>query len=247
MSVEEQYTSEVRRELGYLAAWLPTTPLSLGDYGYLDGATFRREGNISVFGVDYEPLGAGVSADIRYQSSKGVDLTFQGKADGQIIPDIPAGHAGVKIAFSKDSAVVLVTDDASEQPFSDVASVQTQILALEDPKALHEKVVISSIVTAEGTSVLVSRSSTGELTVGAKADLSGLGDLAKASVDLKVRREREMSTTILAQPGLTPLLRAFRVRRWGFQGPGFQPEGVAAGPVQQEDAGFEWLSEPMTA
>ena len=31
MSVEEQYTSEVRRELGYLAAWLPTTPLSLGD------------------------------------------------------------------------------------------------------------------------------------------------------------------------------------------------------------------------
>jgi hypothetical protein len=46
-STAEQYAAEIRKELGYLAAWTPGTPITVGTIGTLDDGVFEPRGNLS--------------------------------------------------------------------------------------------------------------------------------------------------------------------------------------------------------
>jgi len=53
MATGERFSKLLRQELACRAVWPPVlTPITLGDYGLLDGAEFRKLGNIADFGVN---------------------------------------------------------------------------------------------------------------------------------------------------------------------------------------------------
>jgi hypothetical protein len=243
-----QYANEIHRELRYLATWGPGTQLDLGDCGPIEKPwLFRRQASLSDFGIDFKPDDHGEAIDLHYRSAGGVEFSLKARGETAGLPNVPAGKAALAISFKKENAIVLETKGAVEVAIENLYEVQTKVLqGIRDKTFPRDHAVISSVVTAAGTAVLISKSSKSQLTVSAEADLSGLTDLASADAGLSIAHEREMSTTILGAPGLTPLFRAFRAKRnWPWEDE-FKIGPLVEGDLELPDVGtsespFDWV------
>eukprot|EP01037_Dinobryon_pediforme_P010939 gene10939-11022_t len=71
-AIYEQYTHELRNKFGYLATWIPTTKLKLGDIGILKKDRFEYRGNL------------GLLADATITNSLGIDTKII--ANGHLTP-----------------------------------------------------------------------------------------------------------------------------------------------------------------
>src|SRR4051812_42127538 len=218
MSLAEQYVDGVREELKYWATWGPGTHLSLGDCGPVVDGVFRREANVRDWDIDFDDTASPSNEDWSFNSDKNAEVTFQAQAENQKIPEIPQGTAGISIKFKNDQAAVLAIKGSNQGSIDNVHRLKQQVLAKgkeDGPDAFPENfAVITDLVTADATTVLVEHASGGEYVASAKADLkAGLVDLANASLGLSVAHSKNVKTELEATANATPLFRGFRLKR----------------------------------
>lgn len=246
MDTAHQYTKEIHDEIQYLAAWLPGIHLELGDCGPVDRDwLFSRERSLVEFKVPFEHEPRGKRIDAHHESKGSVEYVIQGEGENANISNLPAGKAGIDIKFTRENAVILETNDAYEVSITDIYQLQRDLLYLARRDRFPEGyAVITNIVTAGATTVLISSSSSAHFTLSAEADLkAGLADLANGSLEFAVKRSKDVSTKILAEPGLTPLFRAIRFKSGILVKPGtfglLDAEELPS--IGEEDSPFEWL------
>lgn len=221
MSLAHDYVRGIRDELEYWGTWSPQTHLALGDCGPVVNGIFQRQANIrDQFGIDFEELPSPVTGGWSFNSDRSASIDYQLAGGNQNIPEIPPSKAGLSITFNSDEAIVMAARGGKEGTIANIHQLKKDLIdrgARKGEQAFpRDFAVITTLITADATTVLVSHSKGGKYVVSAEADLkAGLVDLANASLNLSTAHTHNVRTELDAQEGTTPLFKALRLkRRW---------------------------------
>jgi hypothetical protein len=184
---------------------------------------FNRERNVRDFGINFEEAASPASGNWSHSSEGSIDWSTQAKADAQSIPNIPQGTAGLQVKFNRAHAVVLQIPSGTESTITDIYKLKQQLIAsaLNNNSAdqyPEDFAVVTSVVTADAATVLISEQAGAELTVSASADFkAGLASIADASLEITVKNSRQVKTELVAAKLATPLIQGIKLKRnwWG--------------------------------
>ncbi|MEV6286244.1 hypothetical protein [Kribbella sp. NPDC051770] len=216
-TAEEAYTESMFGQFSYLANWLPGTPLKLGLIGVLQGKTFVPKSPIGTFGVRFgttsEP---GPQQSLQFQSSSEikVDVKVAGEVS-KLVPALPEAQAGAAVSFGASSGVVFHARGITISRVSDVIGLEAAIWDLWDRGIWNpDWVVITELVKADRTTVLISEGRYGKVELGVSAAVpAGPVDLGDLTGDLSVVSSYGMHTQLIGEGGLSPLFRAVRIKK----------------------------------
>jgi len=237
--VVHRYTDEIHEQLGYWATWLPGKRIRLGDCGPIRDREFKVERNLKDFGIPFKKAPSGAPGNnIVHSSAAGVEWEFQAAGGVAHIEGVPPGKAGVAVRFSRANAIVLVVHEPRESQIADIYALREALLERTlDGEFPESYAVVTSVVDAGSTTVLISNSGEGLFSASAEADLAaGPVDLANAKLALQRVSWRGLETEVVAEHGLTPL----------FQLAGFKKGGRFRGKPDFKGLAFEEDPEPGT-
>lgn len=218
------YAKQMAKKFGYYATWLPTSPLRLGDYGILSNKyIFVRVGNVADLGVEFSTRGDETPGSIDYQTSGAVSISVNVTAD----PNLPSAPIKTKIgfSFSKKRSVVFKATGVRVTSIENQVALGAELLTLFPNQWNKKHRVITELVEADTTTIIIANSKSSKLELSAEGDISGNIDIANASLGLAVTTQHEMSYTDIAKSGISPLFLTSGLNSKG----GFSPAAAALG------------------
>ena len=229
MRTRKIYTRDLFNQFGYLATWLPGTPLELGDIGILNGREFTKIGNLKDHGLTFEIEEDYTPTDLDYSSKNAVSITT--KLSGA---PVPAGStlteidAGISIKFSKENAILLKAKDTTTPAIKDQITLGNKILELfKKGEWNHKWAVITELVHATNCSILISSSKEGHIDLKATANIATNAiDITDTSFEFVDSFSKDVSTSLIARKGLTPMFKVSKVRRRFVAPPIFKFKGI---------------------
>lgn len=219
MSLAEQYVQGVHRELKYWATWHPAMQLRVGDWGLIEDGILDRQGNVlQDWGIEYREDTTDVTGNWTFKTDLHAEIKVEAKGEVKTIPNVPKGKAGLQIKFKDDEAVVLVARGGKQHRIPDVHRLKRQLVAkareLGRDEFPRNIAIVTEVIVADITTVIVSNASDAEYAVSADADFgAGLLDLANAEIGVQFAHSRNAQAELDASKGATPLFRGFRVKR----------------------------------
>jgi hypothetical protein len=243
MAIHDSYTKEILEQLNYNATWLPTVQLAPGDVCDIRGNEMQLMSSLTEFKIPFELEDRAVDTDIEYSSEGAVSINFKASGDPPPVGSLlDIGDAGVSLSFSRSQAVVLRMAKCSSKRLKSLQKVGEQVLALHNAGTWPEGyVVVSEIVAAGASTIIISNGESAGLDLTAKAGV-GTGAFTLASLDagLQVKRESKIGAKFVAVPGLTPLVRVSGIQERFLRPDRFRgaPAGAspnAFGPVDYAD------------
>ena len=215
MKTSKKYTKELYRQFGYLATWLPGTPIALGDIGILRNNEFTKISTLESQGIKFDVVDDPTESDIEHSSKGGVSLTT--KASGTAAPVGSAlGNmdAGITVEFSKENAILFKANGTTSPSIKNQIALGAEIIKrFQTGKWDKDWAVVTEVVNAKSGTILISSSRNGkiELKATAKVDTAML-DIADTKLGLEMKFSKDLSTKIIAQEGLTPLFKVSTVK-----------------------------------
>lgn len=231
----ETYLRAIHDNLGYLAIWLPTVRLRVGDVGTIEDGEFQKTTDLKALGLSFKTEKTNSAAALGYTSSDSVDMKLLGAGDAgsNALP----GNAGARLTleFKRANAVVFQAGNCSGQRVANLADLERAVLSARrsggwDPRTL----IITETLEAEGCTVVISAGSDARVELTAEGKLqTGSLDLTGLSAKLSLQKADNVAFHLIGERGLTPLFRAH-----GLKKPLFRPERLTArGGEPEENAG----------
>lgn len=213
MALSRLYADEIRKQFFPLyASFPPSSPLQLGDYGTLSGNVFQRVGNVRDLGIQFQVRLDDSPEQYKFTSASGVTVEFHTKGSGNV-NGVANARAGLTITFKKENSVFFNAADGLLNTIEDQATLATQILALHEQRRWNfDHVVITGLVQAGSSTVVVSASSESAVSFEATADTTARIDLADASIGFATTRATDLALELVAKSGSTPLLLLSKVK-----------------------------------
>lgn len=202
-----QYLRGIRLKLGYFATWLPSEQIAVGDIGIVQDHLFTKMTSLSVQGIDFS-ASLGSEAETLTQLD-GASVTVQIKAAGVADPSmsVPQAKAGIAFDFVGQKSFVFHAQGCRVRSINDLAGVESQIIEKYKDggwdKPWH---VVTHVVHADKTTVLVSESSGSRIEFSADGTLTAWTDLG-THANVAVAHERGSFTKFVGKQAMTPLLR----------------------------------------
>jgi hypothetical protein len=223
--LHKTYTVELHSALGYLATWLPTSELQLGDLVAAGDSGLTRVGHVRDHGLSFTPRPGSSRAIYEYASSGAVSIIA--KIAGQVVPgsSLADADAGLVVKFSRANAIVFEASGCSCAGIVDLASLGR---AIEKRYAAgkwdRNWMLVTELVNANAATIIIAGSQS------AQADLKASGTIGKGVIrlsDLDAKLEAkntvDIGFKIIASTGLTPLYRASGIKRSWFGSGQFRP------------------------
>lgn len=227
MRTSRKYTRELFREFRYFAAWLPGTPFELGDIGIMKGKQFTKIGNLKdeKFNIRFEIENDSTPSDINHSSKGAVIVTA--KLSGTASPTnstLTELEAGFNVSFSKENAILFKAKNTFNHTIKDQIKLGDEILTLyKNRKWDKDYVVITEIVEAESSTILISSEKNSSIDIKASADIGSKAlDIADTSLELGLKFSRGVSTELICKGDLTPLFKVSKVKNRLFSSPKFE-------------------------
>jgi hypothetical protein len=229
MQTVNQYTNEIFKQFGYLATWLPSIPLKIGDIGIIKGNVFTRVSNLEDKGILFDVINDDTKSDLEYSSKGAVSITT--KLSGTIAPTnsgLTELDAGIIVEFSKENAILFKANGTLTIIIKDQIRLGENILQLfKDGEWNKDWAVITELVNAETASILISSSKDGKVELKVKANIEAKAlDIANSELNFDLSFSKDVSTKIIAQERLTPLFRTSKVKSRLFASPIFKANNV---------------------
>lgn len=202
MGLADTYCNDIKNNFKVLyATWPPTTPMSLGDYGKLDGKVFVKQGNIrDDFNITFSSIiDPTPDESYEYQSSKAVETNLVAGVVG-------IAKAGLNINFSKEGAVFFLAADCFSHMMGNQPTTVEQVVALFRQRKLKGYHFVVNIIEAGAATIIVSGSKQAAIGIEAKTDVIGSLNLKDPSLDFDVKSERNIAFKIISKKGYTPLI-----------------------------------------
>jgi hypothetical protein len=236
MSVNAQYTAEMRKRFGYSATWVPTTEVRLGDVGILRNYEYERVRTLKDFGIGFKIRTDPAMGILEYTSADSVSL------DVKAASDIPTGAkiadlgARVEVSFSKGNAVFFQASDCITTSIEDQHALGHSLLKLYEAGDWPEDyVVITEVIRAKRTTVLVSSGHNALIELAIKGDIKpGYYTLVDANAGISVSRVHNIGTQVVAERELTPLFKAKGIKKRLLRSPIFDRRGGSNRSSQQD-------------
>jgi len=230
-SIAKTYVDDIHDEWEEVfATWPAGLELKLGDYGYLEDGIFQRMGNIAEKGISGERRDDNNDTAIEYKSSDEVSVV--GHAKGSVnVSGVANAKASLEISFSGKHAVFFKAAGGKWHTFESPEQIGQQILELfHAGKWKREFLVVTNLLKAGATTVVVSNGSSASVSLEAQADDIEAIDLADASVGLRIKSESNLGLKIIAEGGMTPLFGLMKIQRLSLFGLGLITTGYFWGP-----------------
>ncbi|MFF3849854.1 hypothetical protein [Streptomyces sp. NPDC002328] len=210
----------MRKAFGFQPTWFPDSEVRLGDVGVFRRGQFERKASLEEWGISWRSrVRPGASPLYEHRSEGAVDVSSAVSAAGGA-PAVTAG-GGIDVRFTKADAVLFRAADCWSEEIEDIGAVEAEMKARHrDKKWPRRHAVVTEVVHAGWTTVLISDSRTDSARLRATADASALGwDALTAKARLEWAGGSGVSTRFLSRGELTPLYRARGVLRRPFAGP----------------------------
>jgi hypothetical protein len=219
MSMNQTYTREIKDNLNYTATWLPNVKLSLGAVGVLSKYEFTYRTNLENLGIPFKEGKAGSEATYSYVSSDSVqrDIKLAGKAPiaGSVLADV---DAGITFTFSREDAVVFLATGCTVRSIANQEPIRKAILkAYDDGTWERDYVVVTELVSAASTTIIISEGSAGQFELRAKAGLNPTFEAINTEGSFALVHEAHIGFNCLAATGMTPLFRCLGLRIGWFR------------------------------
>ncbi len=245
MSISKHYVQEVRDNTNYLATWLPTVTVAVGDVGTIRDYEYQPLTNLKALGIDFESAPAHVVADVNYYSAGSVSISTKLAGDAPLAGSALAqAKAGMSIRFSRDNGVVLLAARCQSRQIKQMLEVSNEILKRHTTGEWKpDWVLVTEVVSADSTTILISRGSSAAIDLAATGSVSAPTlNLADVDAKFEIVQQSNIGTNILATRGLTPLFRAAAIRKHLFRpdqfrdaGPERSGEELKVGDVDYDD------------
>lgn len=210
--LDDMYARNLHKHLGYYATWQPTDHITLGDFGTMKGNIFWRAGNIKDFGIKVKPR-ASHSENLDYQSESGVNVNVDVSATTKGVK----AEGNVKFNFSQSNAIAFKADDITTEQMENIHHVGERLVDLYKEKGNAfrlEHVVVTELKKAGALLVLISRESSGGITLSGKIPVK-VGGVTVADInirDVTVTKSDGRVEAYLDKDGSTPLFRLSQVK-----------------------------------
>ena len=214
MSIKASFTRELKENLNYNATWLPNVHLELGDVGVLEDNEFKYRTKLAFLDIPFTVTKKGGKATFRHTSAGRVkrELKLEGSAPA-VGSALAQADAGITFAFNGESAIVFQADGCTVRMIADQEPLKRAILAaFGSGKWEKNYVVVTELVEADATTIIVAQGSGGRFELRAKAGLVPSFDAINASGNFSVVSEDRIGWQCVAERGMTPLFRALGVK-----------------------------------
>lgn len=225
MRTSRKYTRELYRQFRYYANWLPGTPLSLGDVGVLKAKEFVRKTNLKHLNLDFEIIKDSTPSQISHQSKGGVSVSAKIAGTAPVLGSVLSeAEAGISVSFSNENSILFKANGTYNHIIKDQVKLGKDILKLyEEGNWDKDYLVITELVEADSSTILISNSSGSSIELSANANVSlGQLDIANADIGLQPKISKDLYTEIITNKGLTPLFKSSKVQTRIFQQPIFE-------------------------
>lgn len=210
-SIAKAYTNAVKKNQKVLyGVWEPGFPVALGDFGVMEGNIFVRLGHIGEF-EELQDFGIDVRIDPTkdektFISEHGVRFelkpAFKGTIEGVEV------NASMDVVFSESGAVFFNAAGCRFEMVENKFELGQRLLALhkQDRKRWRkEYVVVTDLVRADRSLILVSESSDFAISLEAQANVPMI-NLAEASLRLDVKAQQSNGYQMIANDGQVLLI-----------------------------------------
>jgi hypothetical protein len=188
----------------------------LGDVGILRDYVYVRVRSLREYGIDFRARIERGTGSLQYASAGSVSSEF--KLAGQLPPAgsmLSEAQAGVVVSFNAENTFFFFADGYSTSSIEDQKALADGLLALRlNGDWPDDYVVVTEVVLSERTTILASSASGGQIELSADASAgAGIGDIFSGSAGLRALRAQNMALQVVAEGGLTPLFRAWGIKR----------------------------------
>jgi hypothetical protein len=210
-AVHEQYTREMHEKFGYLACWLPSERLALGDVGRLSDHRFEKITTLAALGVAFSSARESFPAELEYSSPSHVAVS----ADATVGLSAAAALSALSITFDRAGATFFQAADCVLESVGDLPALESSLLGLCDAGVWRsEYVVVTQVLRTGPTAILVSDQRGARIELRADTEgLTGQLPVARAAGRLSVTARSGLAASVIAPDGATPLFRAVQLRR----------------------------------
>jgi hypothetical protein len=180
------YTEAIRDHFKiFYANWPIGEPLKLGDYGIMSGKIFIREGNIvDDYNIPFQPRIDPSQGNYYFKSTDSVKVEFFPKGS-YIQPGMPRIKASMKMDFANEEAVFFNAAGIRNHSIESSAKLGETILSMfKEEKWSEKKVIITRLVQADSTTVIISGKSNASISLDAESEAIPNIKLADASIKL---------------------------------------------------------------
>lgn len=215
------YHQEMHKNLGYFAAWLPSSELALGDIGVLEAGRFRKQASLKELKIPYVVGSEGTPVTLSYSSAAS---RKPGLSAGARTPAAGA-KASLSIAFTSEGAFVFEALNARSVEIANRTTLADGILQAFAKGIWHsEWLVVESVYAAAFATIIVSEDRSSEIVLEASADVPlGSLPLADPKLGLTVSSTSGKIIHVVGGKNLRPLYSCVKVRDSLFREPSLVP------------------------
>ena len=212
------YTEAIRDHFKvFYANWPIGEPLKLGDYGTMDGKIFIRDGNIvDDYNISFQPRIDPSKDNYYFKSADSVKVEFFPKGS-YIQPGMPRISASMKIDFANGEGVFFNATGIKNHSIESSAKLSETILSMfKERKWSEKRVVITRLVQADSTTIIISGKAKASISLDAKSVAIPNIDLADASIKLAVSVDDGIGFAIITEEGCFPMIgiSGIKTKRW---------------------------------
>ena len=214
MGLSEIYTEEVHEHLHpWYANWEPGEPITIGDYGIMDGDIFIRQGHIKTLipEVSLEII-QDTTKDHRKFRSDGINEIEIGAGADVDVAGVANISAGFRIEFSRNRGVFFNAAGCLTRSLHDKTGLAKIIEDLYEKGEWKKKwAVVTDTITAKATTVAVSNQKNSAITFEVTGDVNKV-DLADADIGLKTASNDNVGYQVVTVEGMTPLIKLMKLQ-----------------------------------
>jgi hypothetical protein len=243
--MNDRYTREIRDNTNYLATWLPNVHVAPGQVGRITNNEFTYVGTLTGdFKIPVDTEDAPSQGDFEYYSAGAVKVTA--KLAGEVPPQgsiLAKIDAGINLAFSREHAVAFRAAKCRATRIRNQIDVGKAVLALHEKNEWPDDlVVVTEVITAGSTTILISSSSNAsiDLRASGSVDIKTV-HIADVDAGLSVSNSSNMGIQTVAEGGLTPLMRTQGIQKRLLRSATFRGRrGAAESPATTSFGGVDY-------
>ena len=197
----------------------------VGDIGIISDYQYRRVSSLADFGFEFGTRKDDSRAIMQYSTENAVSVEIGGGAQAGV-PGVEPVQGKLSVKFRSSDAVLFQAGNCHTLSIDNQHALGEKVLEMSGTGDWPDNyVVVTDVVSAEVTTILISSGSQAEAEFSVKADLNLQStSLANADTNVRLLRAKNIGTQIVAQRGLTPLFKAQGVVRRLIRPPSFGPQ-----------------------
>lgn len=247
-SIKKKVVKEIRQEIGYYTTWLPGKPVELGDVGKIINGSFERLSNLKNLGIKFEIVKDKTKSDFEYKSKDSVEenVTLDGKKIKLPISciDIVNAKIAIEFDFTREGAVVLVSEGELINRIDDIIKLEKDIKALDvNKKWDKDYVVITEVVISDKVLILVSNSelSSSKFEIGADITIPKITKIADFGLNMESVSHNEMGCNYLTKEKSVALFKMYKLKKHLFSGSTLDVRKSIALNLESENSEYKSL------